>query len=148
MEQIDVAVIGGGVTGLAAARAIAQQGYSTCVLERHPRPGLDTSTHNSGVIHAGLYHPTGTLKAKLCVEGRQLLYEFCGSRRAARLSKLIVAHDETGFTNSTLQRRGTANASTARDRRSRVHPIPRTGRVGRGPPCGRRTAASSTPRSW
>ena len=59
MEEIDVAIIGAGVTGLACAQAIAQRGHSVCVLERHPRPGLDTSTHNSGVIHAGLYHPPG-----------------------------------------------------------------------------------------
>src|SRR5882724_12684587 len=77
MEQIDVAVIGAGVTGLASALAIAKRGLSVCVIERHPRPGLDTSTHNSGVIHAGLYYPAGSLKARLCVEGRHLMYEFC-----------------------------------------------------------------------
>src|SRR5436190_14661629 len=81
MERIDVAVIGGGVIGLASARAIAAQGLSTCVLERHPRPGLDTSTHNSGVIHAGIYYPAGTLKARLCVEGRHQLYAFCERQR-------------------------------------------------------------------
>ena len=79
MEQIDVAVIGGGVTGLASALAIAKRGLSVCVLEKHSRPGLETSTHNSGVIHAGLYYPPGTLKARLCVEGRHLLYEFCAT---------------------------------------------------------------------
>ena len=96
MERIDVAVIGGGVTGLAAARAIAEQGLSTCVLERHPRPGLDTSTRNSGVIHAGIYYPAGSLKARLCVEGRHALYEFCAAHGVphAKIGKLIVANDE------------------------------------------------------
>src|SRR5229473_1452833 len=79
MEQIDVAVVGGGVTGLAVARAIALRGLSACVLERHPRPGLDTSTHNSGVIHAGFYYSTGMLKARLCVEGRRFMYGFCAA---------------------------------------------------------------------
>jgi L-2-hydroxyglutarate oxidase LhgO len=96
MEQIDVAVVGGGVTGLAAARAIALRGVSTCILERHPRPGLDTSTHNSGVIHGGLYYPAGTLKARLCVEGRRLMYELCAAHGIphARCGKIVVASEE------------------------------------------------------
>src|SRR6188508_3238003 len=96
MERIDVAVIGGGVTGLASARAIAERGLSTCVLERHPRPGLDTSTHNSGVIHAGLYYPRGSLKARLCVEGRRLMYQFCATHHMpyVHCGKLVVAADD------------------------------------------------------
>jgi L-2-hydroxyglutarate oxidase LhgO len=96
VEQIDVAVVGAGVTGLAAARAIAARGLSTCVLERHPRPGLDTSTHNSGVIHGGLYYPTGSLKARLCVEGRHLLYEFCAAHAVPHVhsGKFVVAIDD------------------------------------------------------
>src|SRR6266542_2453194 len=95
MEKVDVAVIGAGVTGLASARAIAQRGLSVCVVERHPRPGLDTSTHNSGVIHAGLYYPHGTLKAKLCVEGARLMYEFCTRHGVPHLhcGKFVVAHE-------------------------------------------------------
>src|SRR5713101_2934024 len=112
MEHIDVAVIGGGVTGLATARAVAAAGASVCVLERHPRPGMDTSTHNSGVIHAGLYYPTGSLKARLCVEGRTLLYEFCRNNRIAhaRCGKLIVATTESETPQlEALRLRGEAN---------------------------------------
>ena len=112
MERIDVAVIGGGVTGLASARAIASTGASVCLLERHPRPGMDTSTHNSGVIHAGLYYPAGSLKARLCVAGRDLMYEFCARYGVphVRSGKLIVAHDEHEVRElETLQRRGAGN---------------------------------------
>jgi L-2-hydroxyglutarate oxidase LhgO len=112
LTQIDVAVIGAGVTGLAAARAIAARGRSVCVLERHPRPGQDTSTHNSGVIHAGIYYPPDTLKARLSVEGRRLLYEFCARHRVphARCGKLIVAHDREEIRElEALLTRGRAN---------------------------------------
>jgi len=96
MEHIDVAVIGAGVTGLAAAHALAERGLATCVLERHPRPGQDTSTHNSGVIHGGIYYPAGTLKSRMCIQGRPLLYEFCEKHGVPheRCGKLIVASDE------------------------------------------------------
>ncbi len=112
MTEIDVAVIGAGVTGLAAARALAARGYSTCVLERHPRAGLDTSTHNSGVIHAGLYYPADSLKATLCVEGARLMYEFCAQHDVphARCGKLVVAHEENEIpTLERLHERGTGN---------------------------------------
>ena len=112
MESIDVAIVGAGVTGLAAARVIAARGLSTCVLECHPRPGLDTSTHNSGVIHAGMYYPAGTLKARLCVEGRRLLYEFCAAHGVPHLrcGKLIVASGDVEMAELVaLQARGGVN---------------------------------------
>ena len=112
MESIDVLVVGAGVSGLASALELARAGLSVCVLERHPRPGADTSTHNSGVIHAGIYHPTGSLKTQLCIEGRRLLYEFCAKHEVPhqRCGKLIVAtSDEEVAALEPLLARGQAN---------------------------------------
>ncbi len=112
MERLDVAIVGGGVVGLAAACAVAERGLSTCVLERHPRPGLESSTHNSGVLHAGIYYPAGSLKALLCVEGREALYRFCAQHDIphARCGKLIVCTRASEIDElERLAARGTAN---------------------------------------
>jgi glycerol-3-phosphate dehydrogenase len=89
-----IAVIGAGVVGLAIARALANANHDVVVIERHRRPGLDASTHNSGVIHAGLYHPAASLKARLCAEGRERLMLFAAEHAVphVRCGKLIVAN--------------------------------------------------------
>jgi L-2-hydroxyglutarate oxidase LhgO len=96
MDRIDCAVIGAGVVGLAVARALALRGREVVVIERHPAIGMETSSRNSEVIHAGLYYPTGSLKARLCVQGRDALYTYCGERGLphARCGKLVVATSE------------------------------------------------------
>ena len=112
METIDTAVVGAGVVGLAAALAIARRGHSVCVLEREPRPGMGTSTHNSQVIHGGMYYPAGSLKARHCVEGARRLFEFCGTFGVphARCGKIIVAHDDAGIaTLEAIKAKGEAN---------------------------------------
>ena len=93
---MDVAVIGAGVVGLACGLALAERGARVCVLERETRAGHGTSTRNSGVIHAGIYYPKDSLKARLCVRGREQLYEFCARHHVTheRCGKLIVVTDE------------------------------------------------------
>jgi L-2-hydroxyglutarate oxidase LhgO len=106
-----IVVIGAGVVGLASALAIASRGRQVCVIERRTRPGLETSTHNSGVIHAGLYYPPGTLKARLCVEGRDRLYRFCVEAHVphVKCGKLVVAQE--GETTALERVRAAANAN-------------------------------------
>src|SRR5262245_23414471 len=93
MSDFDVAIIGGGVVGLACAAKLASRGRSVVLIERHGRPGQETSSRNSGVIHAGLYYPTGSLKALACVEGRELLYRRCAKYNIGhrKTGKLVVA---------------------------------------------------------
>lgn len=93
MEKIDCLVVGAGVVGLAVARALALAGREVLVLEACNAIGTQTSSRNSEVIHAGIYYPFGSLKATLCVRGKQLLYEYCQSRAVPhkRCGKLIVA---------------------------------------------------------
>lgn len=92
-DEVDCAVIGAGVVGLAVARALALQGREVLVLEAAGAIGTQTSSRNSEVIHAGIYYPAGSLKARLCVEGRAMLYDYCERRGVPhrRCGKLIVA---------------------------------------------------------
>jgi len=93
MDRVQVAVIGAGVVGLAVARALARSGQEVVVIEKEPGIGRHTSSRNSEVIHAGIYYPPGSHKARLCVAGRQALYRYCEENGIAhrRLGKLLVA---------------------------------------------------------
>ena len=95
MEKLDCVVVGAGVVGLAVAREMALQGHETVLLEREASFGTISSSRNSEVIHAGIYYPKDSLKAKLCVEGNRMLYEYCRDHQVGtqRYGKLIVASD-------------------------------------------------------
>ena len=93
MDKVDCIVIGAGVVGLAVARKLALAGREVLVIEANPAIGMETSSRNSEVIHAGLYYASGSLKARLCVAGRSALYAYCEERGIAhrRCGKLVVA---------------------------------------------------------
>jgi L-2-hydroxyglutarate oxidase LhgO len=115
MEKVDVLVIGAGIVGAAVARAFARRGRSVLLLERQSQAGTGTTSRNSGVVHAGLYYATGSLKAKLCVEGRRSLYEYCIARAIPhwQCGKLIVAtHRRQIPTLVQLQAQARANGVT------------------------------------
>lgn len=96
MDQIQTVLLGAGVVGLAVARELAIQGQEVIVLESADAFGTGTSSRNSEVIHAGIYYPAGSLKAKLCVQGRHMLYAYCQERQIPHKAcgKLIVATSE------------------------------------------------------
>ena len=95
-ERVDCVVIGAGVVGLAVARALALAGRDVIILEQADTIGAETSSRHSEVIHAGIYYPQDSLKAKFCVAGKHALYEFCDSRGIPynNCGKIIVATDE------------------------------------------------------
>ena len=95
-ERVDAVVIGAGVVGLACARALALQGREVLVLEKAEAIGTETSSRHSEVIHAGIYYPVGSLKARFCVEGKLKMYRFLDEHGVPykRLGKLIVATSE------------------------------------------------------
>lgn len=96
MDDVDCVVVGAGVVGLAVARACAMAGHETILLEAESAIGTATSSRNSEVVHAGIYYPAGSLKARFCVQGRQALYAYCESHAVPHwhCGKLIVATDE------------------------------------------------------
>ena len=97
LERVDCVVIGAGVIGLAVARQLAAAGRDVILLESTDCIGSGTSSRNSEVIHAGIYYPKGSLKARMCVQGRDLLYRYCAERGVPhkRCGKLLVATDES-----------------------------------------------------
>ena len=95
--DVESVVVGAGVVGLAVARALAEADHEVMVLEQHALIGSETSSRNSEVIHAGLYYPPGSLRATLCVRGKELIYRFCAENDVghARCGKLLVATHES-----------------------------------------------------
>jgi len=95
-ERVDCVVVGAGVVGLACARALAQAGRDVIIVEAENAFGTATSARNSEVIHAGIYYPTGSLRAQLCVRGKALLYDYCATHQVnhRRCGKLIVAQND------------------------------------------------------
>jgi L-2-hydroxyglutarate oxidase LhgO len=96
MDNIEVVIVGAGVIGLAIAAKISQQSTSVLVIDKNASFGEETSSRNSEVIHAGIYYPQDSLKAKLCVQGKAMLYQYCKERHIPvnKIGKLLVAHGE------------------------------------------------------
>src|SRR5687767_4885051 len=115
MENLEAVVIGAGVVGLAVARALAMAGREVVILEAEDAIGTHTSSRNSEVIHAGIYYPRNSLKARSCVAGKELLYEYCVAHGVPhqRRGKLIVATDEKQLHElESVQKRAQANGVT------------------------------------
>jgi L-2-hydroxyglutarate oxidase LhgO len=115
VEQLEAVVVGAGVVGLAVARALALAGREVVILEAEDAIGTHTSSRNSEVIHAGIYYPKGSLKARSCVAGKQLLYEYCVAHGVPhrRSGKLIVATEERQLDDlGNIQEKAHANGVT------------------------------------
>ena len=111
-ERVQCVVVGAGVVGLACARALAQAGREVIIVESESAFGTATSARNSEVIHAGIYYPTGSLRAGLCVRGKALLYDYCASHHVnhRRCGKLIVAQSDADVAQlQTIEQRARAN---------------------------------------
>lgn len=125
-EAVDCVVVGAGVVGLAVARAVALLGRSVMVLEAAHAIGTGTSARNSEVIHAGMYYPTGSLKARLCVQGNAMLYDYCQTHHIGhrRCGKLIVATTASQLERlDAIAHQGTANGVQGLVRLSRAQTL-------------------------
>jgi glycerol-3-phosphate dehydrogenase len=112
MDQANILIIGGGVVGCAIAHGVSRRWQDVFLVEQFPKLGMATSTRNSGVVHSGIYYPKNSLKARHCVEGNRLAYEFCAKHNVPyrHTGKLVVAanaHEEEEL--GALQRRGEEN---------------------------------------
>ncbi|MEM0156325.1 MAG: NAD(P)/FAD-dependent oxidoreductase [Thermoplasmataceae archaeon] len=99
MESAEIVIIGGGIVGLSVAASLSENNREIYVLEKNRVLGLETSSHNSGVIHSGIYYPPGSLKAVLCRKGNEHIYSICEKYHIPfrKLGKLIVATDDSGI---------------------------------------------------
>ena len=112
MDQANILIIGGGIVGCAIARELSARWQDVFLVEKNPKVGMATSTRNSGVNHSGIYYPKNSLKARLCVEGNRLTYEFCKKHNVPfrHCGKLVVAaeaHEEVEL--AKLKKRGEEN---------------------------------------
>src|SRR5258708_13816905 len=112
MDQANILIIGGGVVGCASARAVSSRGEEVFLVEQFPKRGMATSRSNSGVNHSGIYYQKNSLKARLCVEGNRLTYEFCAKHNVPfrHCGKLVVAKNAHEMLElAALMRRGVDN---------------------------------------
>jgi glycerol-3-phosphate dehydrogenase len=112
MDQANILIIGGGVIGCAIAHAVSQRSGDVFLVEQNPKLGMATSTRNSGVVHSGIYYPKNSLKARLCIEGNRLTYDFCAKHNVPfrHTGKIVVAanaHEEPAL--ATLKQNGEGN---------------------------------------
>jgi L-2-hydroxyglutarate oxidase LhgO len=112
MDRANILIIGGGVIGCAIAHAVSQRWDDVFLVEQNPKLGMATSTRNSGVIHSGIYYPQNSLKARLCIEGLRLMYEFCAKhnvphRHTGKLVVAVDAREEAAL--AALKKNGEAN---------------------------------------
>jgi glycerol-3-phosphate dehydrogenase len=113
MDQANILIIGGGVVGCAIARAVSARWADVFLVEQNPKLGMATSSRNSGVVHSGIYYPKNSLKARHCIEGNRLTYEFCKKHNVPfrHTGKLVVAanaHEEADL--EALKKKGEGNS--------------------------------------